>query len=282
MVDNREFSYTEKDFVFLRNLIKEYAGINLSASKRELVYTRLIKRIRILGFSSFSQYCGFLKKDQDDEISHFVNAITTNVTEFFREKHHFEFLSNTWLPEYIKKYSDQKKLRIRIWSAGCSTGEEPYSIAITLKNALSDAQKDWDIKILATDLDSSVLERARSGNYPTHRLQNCSEKIKNKWFCKDDKNDPDYFCVHEDIKKMVVFKSLNLINQWPMKGTFDLIFCRNVIIYFDREGRSSLLNRFEEILKYDGYLFLGHSESVLGYTKNLQLVGRTIHRKCSQ
>lgn len=275
---NREFSYTEKDFVFLSALVKARAGINLSNAKRELVYGRLSKRLRSLSFTTFKQYCEYLEQENEEELTHFINAITTNVTDFFRENHHFEFLSENWLPEQIANQSRSGNRRIRIWSAGCSSGEEPYSIAITLRECIPEIGR-WDVKILATDLNSSIVEKARAGIYPLERVADIPANSRKRWFRQGVGSNSGTVAVSDEIKNMVTFKSLNLTDFWPMKGPFDAIFCRNVIIYFDKPTRRSVINRLSDMLEVGGYLFIGHSESLFGDNEKFELVGRTIHRK---
>ncbi|MEH6638508.1 MAG: protein-glutamate O-methyltransferase [Porticoccaceae bacterium] len=275
----REFAYTDTNFIYLSTLVKARSGINLSDAKHELVYGRVAKRLRRLGFTTFDQYCDFLEQGNEEELTHFINAITTNVTDFFRENHHFEFLSETWLSELMAdKTEGSNNRRLRIWSAGCSSGEEPYSIAITLRESIPDIHR-WDIKILATDLDSSIVEKAQAGIYPLERVKNLPKAHLKRWFRLGLGGNTGTASVSDEIKSMVTFKTLNLTEDWPMKGPFDAIFCRNVIIYFDKPTRTTMINRFEEMLEVGAYFFIGHSESLFGANKNFKLVGRTIHRK---
>jgi chemotaxis protein methyltransferase CheR len=261
----KEFLFTDKDFTYLSKLAGELAGISLSSGKRELIYGRLAKRLRALDLNNFKEYCALLK-DEDaegckEERTHFINSITTNVTSFFRENHHFEYMADTLLPELIRKKSAQSQPRLRIWSAGCSSGKEPYSIAMVLKECIPDIER-WNAKILATDLDSNILEVAKEGVYPKEHIQEISS-IK----------------VSNEAKELVTYRKLNLTEEWPMKGPFDIIFCRNVTIYFDRDTRVKLLDSFAEYLDDEGHLFVGHSESLFGLTQRFSTVGRTIHRK---
>ena len=274
----REFDYTDADFSYLSALVKTRGGINLSTAKRELVYGRLAKRLRILKFTTFKQYCDFLAHGDEEELTHFMNAITTNVTDFFRENHHFEFISSTWLSEFGGEASRGLRPRLRIWSAGCSSGEEPYSIAMTLRESLPEIDQ-WDIKILATDLDSSIVKKAQAGVYSLERIKGMSPARRKRWFRLGHGSNAGNASISEDIKKMVTFKTLNLTEDWPMKGPFNAIFCRNVIIYFDKPTRSAVINRFSKMLEPGGCFFIGHSESLFGVNKDFELVGRTIHRK---
>jgi chemotaxis protein methyltransferase CheR len=257
----------------------EHAGIHLTPSKRELVYGRLAKRLRHLGLSSFHQYCELLNEKENGELVQCINAITTNVTSFFREDHHFDYLATTVFPQLYDKYKHQIKPRIRIWSAGCSSGEEPYSIAMILKKQVYFSEK-WDIKILATDLDSNILDKARTGIYTLDQLEKIASGNHKHWFRKGLSKDKRQLHIAPEIKESIYFRQLNLTaSQWPMQGPFDVIFCRNVVIYFDKKTRQALLNRFADILSEDGYLFIGHSESLFGFTDRFKSVGKTMYKK---
>lgn len=279
----KEFLFTESDFLYLSNLAADVAGIKLTESKRELVYGRLAKRLRLLNISSFKQYCSYLKqKDEDNkgEVTHFINAITTNVTSFFRENHHFEYLSNTLLPELIEKKKGVVKPRLRIWSAGCSTGKEPYSIAMVLRECIPDIDR-WDVKILATDLDSNVLDTARRGVYAEERIKDLSIIRRQNWFYQGKEKNKGTVKVRDEIKQLVSFKALNLTGHWPMQGLFDFIFYRNVAIYFDKDTRIQVIDRMANQMMPEARLFVGHSESLFGLTTRFTAVGRTIHTRVS-
>ena len=279
----KEYLFTDKDFNYLSKLAGEVAGISLSSGKRELIYGRLVKRLRALGLKDFKSYCSLLKEGEEeggnkDERTHFINSITTNVTSFFRENHHFEFMANTLLPELISKKSSASQPRLRIWSAGCSSGREPYSIAMVLKECIPDIER-WDVKILATDLDSNILEVAESAIYPKDHVKEISLERRKRWLKMGRGINENEIKVVDEIKEIVTYRKLNLTDKWPMKGPFDIIFCRNVTIYFDRDTRVTLLNNFAEYLDDEGCLFVGHSESLFGLTQRFATVGRTIHRK---
>lgn len=278
----KEFLFTDKDFTYLSKLAGELAGISLSSGKRELIYGRLAKRLRALDLKDFKEYCALLKDEDTDgckeERTHFINAITTNVTSFFRENHHFEYMAETLLPELIRKKSAQSQPRLRIWSAGCSSGKEPYSIAMVLKESIPDIER-WDVKILATDLDSNILEVAKEGVYPKEHIQEISINRRKRWFQAGTGAHEKSIKVSNEAKQLVTYRKLNLTESWPMKGPFDIIFCRNVTIYFDRDTRVTLLDKFAEYLDDEGHLFVGHSESLFGLTQRFSTVGRTIHRK---
>ena len=273
----REFVITEKDFDTLRKLVNYYTGITLSNAKRELIYSRLAGRLRKNNLKKFSDYCRLLQEDvEGEEVAYFRNAITTNLTSFFREPHHFDYLKKTILPEYKK--TDPGKKRCRIWSAGCSTGEEAYSLAMTLKESNS-LSPDCDLKILATDIDSAVLSTARDGIYPEDRMKNISPHRQKLFFLSRRKSVEGTMKVCDELKQFITFKQLNLMHEWPMKGPFDIIFCRNVLIYFSKPTQRILIERFANLLTDNGYLFIGHSESLFKISDRFTLMGQTIYQK---
>lgn len=273
----REFIITDKDFQVLRQLVNYYTGINLSESKRELVYSRLAGRLRKNNLRKFSDYCRLLQEDSEgEEVTFFRNAITTNLTSFFREQHHFDYLNKTILPSYKSGSSPVK--RFRVWSAGCSTGEEPYSIAMVLKESRH-LPADCDMKILATDIDSSVLGTAIDGAYASERVQQIPSHRLKKWFLSKRARRDGKLQISGELKKHIAFRELNLMREWPMKGPFDIIFCRNVLIYFSKPTQRILIERFANLLSENGYLFIGHSESLFRISDRFKLVGQTIYQK---
>ncbi|MBT3196737.1 MAG: protein-glutamate O-methyltransferase [Gammaproteobacteria bacterium] len=278
MVDDTfsEFTYTEADFRRVQKIIGEHAGISLSDAKRSLVYNRLTKRLRLFGMSAFQQYLDYVDTHVEEEFSHFVNAITTNLTFFFREEHHFDFLKESELARLIERNHATK--RIRIWSAGCSTGEEPYSLAITVKEAVP---SNWDVKILATDLDFNVVNHGQEGVYDERRVEGMSKERLNRWFSRGSGENEKKVRVKQELQDLITFKQLNLMHEWPMKGPFDLIFCRNVMIYFNKETQSRLTDRYADYLIDDGHLIIGHSESLFKVTERFKLIGKTIYQKIS-
>ena len=274
---DREFIFTDKDFKVLSELVYRHTGISLSPAKKELVYSRLTRRLRKLYLRTFKSYCQLLKSDSSgEELVHFINAVTTNLTSFFRESHHFDFLCKKWLPELAAH--KPKPSRLRLWSAGCSTGEEPYSIAMCIKETFP-IHNDFDIKILATDLDSSVLEKAISGIYSWDKISTIMPHRQKKWFNKGSSLNSGFVQVKPELQKLITFRQLNLMHEWPMNGPFEGIFCRNVIIYFDKATQKILIDRFANILATGGYLFLGHSESLFKVSNRFKLVGQTIYQK---
>ena len=276
-VFGKEFSLTDREFDEIRAVIKELTGINMGDSKRQLIYRRVGSRLKATGIKSFQSYLDFLKKGDPSELEEFSNAVTTNLTSFFREKHHFDFLAKTIVPEMIANKGNTSK-RLRIWSAGCSTGEEPYSIAITLKASLKNVAH-WDAKILCTDLDSEVLNTCKAGVYKQQRVEKIPPNQLRRWFRKNRSQGDDLVKVSEELQDLITFKHLNLMHDWPMRGRFDVIFCRNVIIYFDKPTQRVLIERYANILEDGGYLILGHSESLFNVSDRFTLLGRTIYRK---
>jgi len=256
-------------------LVKSLTGIHLSDQKRELVYGRLTRRLRALQLRSFAEYRERLKGDAQ-ELAELCNAITTNLTSFFREPHHFQYLREHVLAPLAADRAGPR--RLRIWSAGCSTGEEPYSIAMTVLETLPDAGR-WDVRILATDLDSEVLERARRGIYPAERMGNVSPERLQRFFT--ERQEAGGVCrqIAPEVAALVTFKQLNLIHALPMRGPLDAIFCRNVVIYFDKDTQRELFARVARLQRPGDLLFLGHSESLFKVCDSYALIGKTIHRR---
>jgi chemotaxis protein methyltransferase CheR len=275
---DKAFELSKDDFNFLCQYVYDIAGIVLNASKKEMVYRRLTRIIRERKIATFTKYCDLLKAEPEKEKDYFINAITTNLTSFFREQHHFDYLVQHELPKLIKNSLTNHK-RLRIWSSASSTGEEPYSIAITLLETMKDSLGQWDAKILATDIDSNVLASGKSGVYDDRRIEEIPKKIKEKYFHKGVGNNQNKVKVDKALSKLITFKQLNLLHDWPMKGPFDIIFCRNVIIYFDKETQQELFARYYEMLTPGGLLILGHSENLGPYQAHFDNVGRTIFRK---
>ena len=268
----REFPMTNGNFDEIKSIAYRLTGIKLTNHKKNMIYGRLARRMRKLNLKRFDEYCKIIQHDTSPEIVEFVNSITTNLTSFFREGHHFDFLENELFPRLIKENASSR--RIRIWSAGCSTGEEPYSIAMVI-NSVS-AIKNWDVKILATDLDSDVVMRASEGVYNLDRIESIPQKYKNNF---QYEKESEFVKIKPEIRQLITFKQLNLLHRWPMKGPFDFIFCRNVVIYFDKETQKVLFERYAELLKDDGHLFIGHSESLHNVTDKFKGVGRTIYER---
>jgi chemotaxis protein methyltransferase CheR len=272
----QEFAFTDRDFEFLRALVSEHAGIALGEHKRQLVYGRLTRRLRQLQIPTFGEYCAYVQHNLEHELGEVINAITTNLTAFFRENHHFEHLAGSALPDLAARNAANR--RLRLWSAGCSTGEEPYSIAMTLAESLPELAA-WDAKILATDIDSQVLARAAAGEYADERVRDLAGERLRRWFQRGAGAHAGKVRVADGLRQLIAFRRLNLMEAWPIRGPFDAIFCRNVVIYFDKPTQKALFDRFADLLVSEGYLYVGHSETLYRTCDRFRLVGRTIYQK---
>jgi chemotaxis protein methyltransferase CheR len=273
----REFAFSTGDFEFLAALAYQRAGISLSDSKRNLVYGRLSRRLRALGLTSFGEYRQYIEGGDGSEIERFINSISTNHTKFFREAHHFTHLSSSVAEIFAQQDQKRAVRRLRVWSAGCSTGEEPYTIALVLRREIADMTRH-DIKILATDIDTDVLAKASRGEYSADALDNIPDPFC-RYFKPTEAGNGATIKIAQEVRSLITFRPLNLVEAWPMKGPFDAIFCRNVMIYFDAQTKSNLIDRFIRLIKPTGFLYIGHSESLLGSHPGLRLMGRTIYRR---
>ncbi|MCE8022140.1 chemotaxis protein CheR [Halomonas sp. MCCC 1A11036] len=264
----RDLILTDEDFSRIRQLIYQRAGIVLAEHKREMVYSRLAKRLRHHGLTRFNDYLERLARQPDSrEWEAFTNALTTNLTAFFREMHHFPILA-----EHVRKSSGP----VRVWSAAASTGEEPYSIAMTLQESLG--SRAAEARVVATDIDTEALARARAGVYPVEQVRKLDEERVRRFFQKGRGQHEGLARVRPEVSSMVEFLSMNLLaSQWPVKGPFDAIFCRNVMIYFDKQTQARILERFAPLLKPDGLLFAGHSENFSYISKVFRLRGQTVY-----
>jgi chemotaxis protein methyltransferase CheR len=263
---------SEATFAELRNLLHAHSGIALAAHKLTMVQSRLAKRLRFLGLRTYEDYLQKLQDPNAEEWADFINALTTNLTSFFREGHHFERLPELLKPAYAASR------RIRIWSAGCSTGEEPYTLALTLRKAFGASAA---IEILATDLDTAVLDTAARGVYPMARLEGLSIEWKRLGFQRGTGERQELARIRPELRQLISFQQLNLLDaKWPLEGgSFQAIFCRNVMIYFDKPTQRELLGRYHRLLEPDGLLFVGHSEALLDNALGFQSLGQTIYRK---
>jgi chemotaxis protein methyltransferase CheR len=264
----KEFDFTVRDFERVRAMIYKRAGIALADSKQELVYSRLARRLRATGLTSFAVYLDELESRGDaDEWEAFTNALTTNLTSFFREAHHFPILA-----EHIKKLKDP----VSIWCSASSTGEEPYSIAMTLCEVFGTLTPP--AHIIATDIDTNVLATAQHGVYTSDKLEKLSPERAKRFFLRGKGEQAGMIRVRNELRQMVTFRQLNLLApDWPVKGPFDVIFCRNVMIYFDKPTQGKILSRFAPLLKPDGLLFAGHSENFLYVSDLFKLRGKTVY-----
>jgi chemotaxis protein methyltransferase CheR len=258
---------SDKEFAGLRDLIHQRFGINLTEQKRSLLVGRLQKLMRTLGFNSFSQYIEYLTQDKSEQgLSELVDLISTNHTYFNREKDHFDYFSETAFPTIVENLKRQNRRDLRVWCAGSSTGEEPYTLIMLMMEHLGNDYKNWDAGLLATDISDRALSVARAGVYPRDRVEQLPANLRNKYFTPADHG---YLAVKEQVKKEVTYRRFNLMNtQFPFKKPFQIIFCRNVMIYFDQPTRDALVTRFHKFIEPGGYLFIGHSET-LGRTQTL-------------
>ncbi len=251
-----EFAMSARDFSEIAAIVKATSGIDLPPSKAALVYSRLGKRLREHGLDTFHAYCDLVRDDQDER-QRMIAAITTNVTRFYREPHHFDHLREKVLRPLVD--AARRGERVRLWSAACSTGQEPYSMALTVLSVLPEAPR-LDVRILATDLNPFVVEHGRRGIYEEQELADVPADLRRRWFEAISSDGGRRWQANEDARALVSFRELNLLGRWPMKGQFHAIFCRNVVIYFDRPTQVTLWDRFEKLIAPKGALYIGHSE----------------------
>lgn len=263
----KEAQITQNQFDQISRTVYDFCGIKLTKEKHTLVNSRLTKRLTALRLNDFDEYLKLVEKDEK-EFSQMIDSLTTNKTDFFREIQHFQFLQKEILPNLRAR-------RLRIWSAACSSGEEPYSISILLHEALSGI-RNWDIKILATDISSRILEKAQKAEYNEEQIAGVSPSLQQKYFTKTPSGN---YQVQDSVKNLVRFARLNLMGEWKMQGPFDVIFCRNVMIYFDKTTQGNLVNRFYHLLPAGGYLFIGHSESLNGINHNYRYIQPAVYLK---
>lgn len=264
----------ENEMQLLRQLLKEKTGIIVSESNGNALRSKVQARITSLNLRSFSEYHRLLDDKKGKEIDFLINSTTVNFTSFMREQEHFHILTDKILPEILERNASNKK--IRIWSSACSTGEEPYTLAIVLKEAL-EATPGWDIKIIATDVDTEVLDFADKGIYQKAKIEKFNPIRQKKWFQEVD-GEPNKVRVKKEIRDMVEFRKLNLVGSWLMADKMDLIFCRNVMIYFDEPTRKTIVNRFVNQLVNNGLLVVSKTESLMGYNENLRLCNNSVYR----
>lgn len=266
---SREFDFTARDFEQIRKLIYQHAGINLSDAKEDMVYSRLGRRLRATGLKSFRDYLALLETGNEGEWEAFVNSLTTNLTSFFREAHHFPILA-----AHIQKIKGRRPLEL--WCSAASTGEEPYTMAMTMVDVFGTYTPP--VRILATDLDTSVLKKAESGIYPMERVEKLPADVLKRFFLRGSGHNAGFVKVRPELRAMITFRQLNLLDaKWPIKGPFDAIFCRNVMIYFDKPTQYKILKKFVPVMHQDALFFAGHSESFQHAADLLQIQGRTVY-----
>jgi chemotaxis protein methyltransferase CheR len=271
----REFEFSDADFQALSKIAYEHAGIMLPEAKKNLLYGRLSRRLRTLGLPSFEEYRQYLKENSAEELQLFINALSTNHTKFFREQHHFEHFVSDVVAPFLTAHPTGG--RLRIWSAGCSSGEEPHTIALILAAEIKDLAAR-DVRILATDIDTDVLRKAAQGIFSAEAVS----AVPAKYRAPLSKADGDNVAIDRKVCSLISFGHLNFMDdKWPMRGPFDAIFCRNVMIYFDGPTKTKLVDRFTDLLRVGSWLYIGHSESLLGSHPRLKLAGRTIYRRTS-
>lgn len=270
---------SESEFRQISDLVYRHCRINLHEGKRELVRARIIKRVHAGGFDSVSRYLDHVLADRSgQEFPKLINSLCTNLTGFFREGAHYAYLEKQFLPALLAKRRKQDNNQILVWSAGCSSGEEPYSLAMTLLEA-TDGPGSWDVKILATDISTRMLQVAREGVYPKKRAATVAPLLRAKHLVPDQIDGQPVVRVNSQLRDLVRFRYLNLMEHWPFRGPFDFIFCRNVMIYFDKPTQQALVNRFWERLRPGGLLFTGHSESLTGIAHKFDYVQPTIYSR---
>ncbi len=263
---------SDSHFEFLRELAMKETGISLEESKRPMLQARLMRRLTRLNLDSIDEYVSKLDNPNGRELASFINLVTTNLTFFFREPIHYAYLTKTALPDLLAR--SEATAPIRIWSAGCSTGQEPYSLAISIKSMANPPKVDP--KLLCTDINGEVLETGKLGRFKREDLRGLTQAQVKTWF---DPIDESCFEVKHELKSMLLFKQLNLFSHWPIRGPIDIVFCRNVMIYFSREQQKELVSRFAEIIAVGGYLFLGHSESLAFETNRFSRVSTTTYQR---
>lgn len=266
-----DIDYTQQDYEFIKRLLYKKAGIDLGDTRKNMVYRRCSNRIKDLGLHSFKEYCDFLKVADQKEITCFINALTTNLTSFYREKRHFAYLEKF----LIDKINNKDFSKVTIWSSACSTGEEPYSIAFTIYKILQRYKVNFPIRIIATDLDTEVLKKAQAGIYDIEHLERIPNFIQKNYLLKGRGPYSGYFRIKQDIKKLISFKRVNLIEEWSFSYKFSIIFCRNVMIYFDELTQNKIYMKFHQALDKEGILILGHSESLNDIQKHFRSLGNT-------
>ena len=263
---------TDGHFKKISRLVYESCGIKLKDGKEALVRARIMKRIRALGMGSFGDYIRYIESDKGaQELGLMIDVMTTNKTSFFRESAHFDLLRDTILP-------DLKNGRMRIWSAACSSGEEPFTISIVLKENIPDIEHK-DVRILATDISARMLAKAREASYSEETVQNLPRPLLQKYFIRVQNGHAPAYRAKESIRALIKLAWLNLMAPWPMKGPFNIIFCRNVMIYFDRQTQQRLINRFWDLLQPGGYLFVGHSEGLSSISHKFRYIKPAVYMK---
>jgi len=272
----KKIALNEDEFDKLRNLVFKVSGISLADTKRELVISRFSRRVKSLKLNSFSDYYNLLVSPSGfSEVQNFINSITTNKTDFFREAHHFDFIISNFIPEILAK----GKKPVRIWSAACSTGEEPYTIAMVMHKHLVEPYA-VPVKIFATDIDTNALKTGAAGVYDSQVISPIPEHYLKRYFLRGKENNAGLYKIKNEIREMVTFKKLNFIaDEYPISNTFDIVFCRNVIIYFNSETKKAVVSKILRFVNEGGYLMMGHSETLFNLIEGLTYLKNTIYQK---
>jgi chemotaxis protein methyltransferase CheR len=274
-----EYNVTESDFQRISEMVYRHCGINLHDGKKQLVRARIAKRLRLGGFRSLPEYLAFVENDASGkEFTLLIDAMSTNLTSFYREPDHFHYLMEIGLVQAVDRKTRAQDRRLRLWSAGCSTGEEPYTLGMTLLDSVADADR-WDIKILATDISTHVLKIARNGFYGKSRVESLPASFRSRFLQPTVIDQEKGFLIAPEVRNLIAFRHLNLMDNWPFTGPFDFIFCRNVMIYFDKPTQQRLVNRFYDVLCPGGVLFTGHSESLTGIKHSFKYIRPTVYGK---
>ena len=266
--EEREFLFRDADFERIRKLLYQHAGISLNDQKQHMVYSRLARRLRATGLRTFQEYLNRVETERGEEWEAFVNALTTNLTAFFREPHHFPMLA-----EHVRNL---KKRSVRLWCSAASTGEEPYTMAMTMVDAFGSYNPP--VEIIATDIDTNVLGKAQAGVYPVDRVEKLDRELVKRFFLKGKGRWEGQVKTRRELRELIEFRQLNLLGaQWPVSGKFDAIFCRNVMIYFDKDTQYKILKRFVQLLEPHGLLFAGHSESLYHAADLFKLKSKSVY-----
>lgn len=267
----REYEFTDRDFEHVRKLIYDHAGISLSPNKQDMVYSRLARRLREKRLNSFSAYLRLLESDDSDEWQGFTNALTTNLTSFFREAHHFPIMA-----EHLQRRAKLSRDPITIWCCAASTGEEPYTISMTAIEAFNNSAPP--VRILATDIDTNVLAKADAGVYDIDRIESLSAERSGRFVLRGGGSRAGMVKMRPELRSLITFRQQNLLDEkWPIRGPFDVIMCRNVMIYFDKETQRQILQKMAPLLRADGIFFAGHSESFYHSADLFKLRGNTVY-----
>lgn len=271
--EQKEFLFTSADFERIRSMLYKHSGIKLNDSKMDMVYSRLARRLRATGLKTFQDYLARVEQQHDEEWETFINSLTTNLTAFFREPHHFPLLKTHVL--------NLRKRPLRLWCSAASTGEEPYTIAMSMVEAFNSYKPP--VEIIATDIDTNVLNKAKAGIYPVERIEKLPQDVIKRFFLKGSGTNTNNVKVRKELSDLISFRQLNLLDSdWPVKGPFDVIFCRNVMIYFDKDTQYKILKRFAPLLESHGLLFAGHSESLHHAADLFKLRGQTVYELAAQ